>query len=97
MKMAKNDTKKYSLDELKIMRKEGQSQTKYDAPMLEIDDAFWDNAQVAMPTKKKSVHLRLEEGVLEYFQKQGKGHISRMQAVLKSYAEAHQKQDNKHL
>jgi len=73
------------------MREAGQSQTKDDAPILDIDDAFWKNTQITMPTKKKSVHLRIDEDVLAYFQGQGKGHISRMQAVLKAYVEAHQK------
>jgi uncharacterized protein (DUF4415 family) len=37
------------------------------------------------------VHLRLEPEVLEFFRAQGKGHIARMQAVLKTYADAHRK------
>jgi uncharacterized protein (DUF4415 family) len=97
MNMANEDIKKYSLTELKAMREAGQSQTKDDAPALAVDEAFWETAQVTMPAKKKSVHLRLDEDVLAYFQGQGKGHISRMQAVLKAYAEAHQKQDGKHV
>jgi uncharacterized protein (DUF4415 family) len=41
-----------------------------------------------MSEPKQSVHLRLEQKILDYFKAQGKGHISRMQAVLKSYVNA---------
>jgi uncharacterized protein (DUF4415 family) len=35
------------------------------------------------------VHLRLEQEIIDFFKGQGKGHISRMQAVLKAYVTAH--------
>jgi uncharacterized protein (DUF4415 family) len=49
----------------------------------------WTRAQLILPQAKQSVHLRLEQEIVEYFKSQGKGHISRMQAVLKSYVNAH--------
>lgn len=49
----------------------------------------WALAKLVMPEPKKSVHLRLEQDVVEYFKGCGKGHISRMQAVLKAYVNAH--------
>jgi len=72
------------------MRKAGQSMTRDDAPTLDVADEFWSNAQVVTPSKKKSVRLELDEDVFAYFEQQGKGHILRMQAVLKAYVEAHQ-------
>jgi uncharacterized protein (DUF4415 family) len=33
--------------------------------------------------------LRLDQEIIDFFKAQGKGHISRMQAVLKAYADAH--------
>ena len=36
------------------------------------------------PTGKTSVHLRVDSDVLEWFRKQGRGHLSRMNAVLRS-------------
>ena len=33
---------------------------------------------------KTSVHLRVDSDVLEWFRKQGRGHLSRMNAVLRS-------------
>lgn len=52
----------------------------------------WTRAQLVLPRAKQSVHLRLESGVIDFFKSQGKGHISRMQAVLKAYVEAHRQQ-----
>lgn len=49
----------------------------------------WTRAKLVFPQAKQSVHLRLEQGIVEYFKAHGKGHISRMQAVLKAYVDAH--------
>jgi uncharacterized protein (DUF4415 family) len=50
----------------------------------------WMRARLVMPEAKQSIHLRLEREVIEFFKSQGKkGHIARMQAVLKAYADAH--------
>jgi len=52
----------------------------------------WTQATLVMPEPKQSVHLRLEQEVVDYFKACGKGHISRMQAVLKAYVNAHRPQ-----
>jgi uncharacterized protein (DUF4415 family) len=52
----------------------------------------WTRAKLVLPQAKQSVHLRLEKDILSFFKSQGKGHISRMQAVLKAYVEAHRDQ-----
>jgi uncharacterized protein (DUF4415 family) len=49
----------------------------------------WTKAKLVLPEAKKSVHLRLERDIVDYFRAQGKGHIARMQAVLKAYVDAH--------
>lgn len=55
-----------------------------------MDEAFWRDAKVTMPRPgKASVHLRLDTDVLEWFREQGRGHLSRMNAVLRSFMEAH--------
>ena len=88
MKMAKSDTKKYSLDELREMRERGETETRADAPELKLDADFWLGARVVMPPGKSSVHLRVDTDVLEWFKAQGRGHLSRMNAVLRSFMEA---------
>ncbi len=80
--MTKNATTKLSLDDLK-------GRTRLDAPEEpELGDAFWARAKVVEPRNKQSVHLRVDADVLDFFRSQGKGHLTRMNAVLRSYYEA---------
>lgn len=87
--MPKDDTARYSVAELKALRAKGKTETRPDAPIREIDEAFWQAAEVALPPAgKASIHLRLDRDVLDWFRQQGKGHLSRMNAVLRSYMNA---------
>lgn len=93
--MEKEDTKQYSLDNLKKMTSRGDYvPTRLDATVMQLEDDFWSNAQVVMPEGKASVHLRVDADVLEWFRSQGRGHLTRMNAVLRSYVEA-QKRDHR--
>jgi len=38
---------------------------------------------------KSLVSLRIDKDVLQWFKTQGKGHLSRMNAVLRAYMESH--------
>lgn len=53
----------------------------------ELDDAFFRHANLVLPqpTPKQSVTLRLDQDVLAWFKSQGKGHLTRMNAVLRAY------------
>ena len=64
----------------------GASPQASDAESLGAD--FWDSAHVVMPGGKTSVHLRLDTDVVVWFKAKGKGHLTRMNAVLKAYVEA---------
>ena len=87
--MARKDTRQYSLGDLKAMRERGDYvPTKPEAPTTEIGEEFWQNAHVVMPPGRASVHLRVDSDVLEWFKAQGKGHLTRMNAVLRSYVAA---------
>ncbi len=89
---ASDDTRRYSLADLEAERARGKTHTSADAPARPVDDDFWRNARVVMPSPgKASVHLRLDADVLEWFRGQGKGHLSRMNAVLRSFMEAHKR------
>ena len=57
----------------------------------ELDESFWENAVVEYPEKKKSVTIRLDTDVLEWFQSKGKGYQTRINSVLRSYVNAHKK------
>lgn len=55
-----------------------------------LDKAFFLRAQVRMPTRKRSISLRVDPGTLAWFQNQGRGYQTRINAVLNAYVEAHQ-------
>ena len=53
----------------------------------ELDEAFFKKARVIMPdgTTKKTVTMRLDQDVFDWYKNQGKGHLTRMNAVLRAY------------
>ena len=59
----------------------------------ELDDASWRNVRLVEPDRTQSVTLRVKKSVLETYKAQGKGHQTRMNAVLESYARTLQKHD----
>ena len=59
-----------------------------DIPPLEPE--FWENAVLQIPQKKQPVTIRLDADVLTWFKSQGKGYQTRINAVLRTYMEAHQ-------
>jgi uncharacterized protein (DUF4415 family) len=91
MMTADDDTRQFSLDDLRKKRARGETATRTGAPERPVDADFWASAHVVMPPPgKASVHLRLDTDVLDWFRAQGKGHLTRMNAVLRSFMEAHQ-------
>ncbi len=92
--MAKKNITQYSQEELRKLNAEGDfSKTRPDAPEYELDDSFWDNAQIVFPLVegKEPVKLRIDRDVLAFFKAQGKGYQTRMNAVLRAYYEAQKK------
>ena len=59
--------------------------------IAELGDEFWKNAQLIMPENKIKVTMRLDPDVMNWFKSQGKGYQTKINAVLKSYIEAHSK------
>ena len=57
----------------------------------EMDEKFFATAKLVMPpgASKKAVSMRVDEDVFDWFKAQGKGHLSRMNAVLRAYMLAH--------
>lgn len=79
--MSKKYEKELSIEELAALP---DSEIDYsDAP--ELDDSFWKNAKLVMPSQKKQLTVRFDEDVIEWFKKQGKGYQSHMNAILKAY------------
>ena len=88
--MAKDDTKHYSLKDLdRMVAQDAYVPTPPDAPEIDLDEDFWRNARIVMPDErnKTSIHLRVDTDVLEWFKQHGKGHLRRMNAVLRAYVE----------
>jgi len=54
----------------------------------ELDESFFANATVRIPEPKKSVSLRIDKDVLDWYKHQGPGYQTRMNAVLKMYMRA---------
>jgi uncharacterized protein (DUF4415 family) len=104
MKKGEN-IRSYSAEELRKLRHEEGSLTdwaKVDVvteeelkPLIADDKEErdmvpdWTRARLVMPARKRSVNLRLEPDIIEFFKAQGGGHIRRMQAVLRAYVDAH--------
>jgi uncharacterized protein (DUF4415 family) len=98
-KMANQDIKEYSLDEIRRKVARGESRTgarplKRNAD-IEPDEDFWKRARVVMPPPrgKKHLGLRLDQDVVDWFKAQGRGYQTRMNAVLRSYMQAQRKTD----
>ena len=80
---------RHSLNEIESIRARGLDRTLPDAPRAESLGAdFWKSARIVLPPGKTSVHLRLDRDVVEWFKSRGKGHLTRMNAVLRAYVEA---------
>jgi uncharacterized protein (DUF4415 family) len=95
--------RRYSAEELRELRhKEGSltdwakvdavTQEELERLIAEDEDERhtvpdWTRARLVMG--KRSVNLRLEPDIIEFFKAQGGGHIRRMQAVLRAYVDAH--------
>jgi uncharacterized protein (DUF4415 family) len=54
----------------------------------ELDASFFENAELRMPKPKKAVSLRLDDDILHWFQQDGKGYQTRINAVLRLYMQA---------
>jgi uncharacterized protein (DUF4415 family) len=53
----------------------------------ELDDDFWEKAKWVKPITQKSISLRVDSDILEWFKNQGKEYQFLMNSVLRSYVE----------
>jgi uncharacterized protein (DUF4415 family) len=78
-----------SLAEIRRMKERGETRSRPDASEgPELGTEFWDKAELVAPGPKRSVHLRVDADVFDWFKAQGPGHLSRMNSVLRTYYEA---------
>jgi uncharacterized protein (DUF4415 family) len=89
--MSDPNTRRASLADIARMREAGELFHDPSAPEGEdLGPDFWAKARLVEPRKPRSVHLKLDPEVFEFFyaESKGKGHLTRMQNVLKAYANA---------
>lgn len=55
----------------------------------ELDKEFWDNAMQVYTREKKAISIRLDQDIIDFFKKEGRGYQSKINSVLRSYIEAH--------
>lgn len=80
-----------SLEDILRMKAVGKLHHGPQAPEAEnLGPEFWARAKIEGPKRTRSVHLKLDPEVFAFFVQEtgGKGHLTRMQAVLKAYVEA---------
>ncbi len=83
--------RRVSLEEVLVLKASGELYVNPDGKDgPDLPDSFWDNAVWVDPPKIRSVHLKLDPEVFHHFLQEtgGKGHITRMQNVLKAYVAA---------
>ena len=54
-----------------------------------VDRTLLRKMVIRMPVRKSQVSIRLDPGVIDWFKLQGRGYQTRINAVLRSYVEAH--------
>lgn len=88
--MTEKNITRISLAELRARKDRGELTPNPEAPEgEELGDEFWNAAvQVNWSRPSHSVHLRLDADVFDFFKAQGKGHLTRMQDVLRAYVQA---------
>ena len=59
-----------------------------DPDNLPLDEEFLKHAKIITPPPKKDIHMRVDEDVLAWFKKQGRGYQARVNAVLRAYVQA---------
>ncbi|QRG08735.1 BrnA antitoxin family protein [Xanthobacter dioxanivorans] len=83
--------KRASLAEIRKMKEKVELFHDPNAPEGEsLGPDFWAGATLEAPKKPRSVHLKLDPDVFDFFfeEAKGKGHLTRMQNVLKAYVNA---------
>ncbi len=54
-----------------------------------LDSGWFSDAELVLPQPKQAISLRVDADVLMWYKASGPGYLSRMNAILRGYAEAH--------
>jgi len=90
--VSKENIRRASPEDVRKMKAEGKLMPPGPGFAEELPEDFWKEAVLVEPMEQStSVRLNLDPEVFAFFKAQGKGHITRMQNVLKAYVKAHTK------
>lgn len=86
-KLLKSTSKK----ELEKLAARPDSEIDY-SDIPELDEEWFKTAVLVYPKPKQPITIRIDDEVYQWFKQQGAGYQSRINAVLKSYVQAHKQQ-----
>ena len=88
--MSGHNIRRASLEDIEKMNERGELHYNPDAASGEsLGPDFWASAQLLEPKGVQPVLLKLDRDVFDFFKNQGKGHLTKMQNVLRAYVNAH--------
>ncbi len=88
--MSESNMRKASLSDIRKMKNNGELNHLNKKHVGEsLPPNFWADATLVKPKQQRSVHLKIDADVFDYFKSQGKGHLTKMQDVLRAYMRAH--------
>jgi Uncharacterized protein conserved in bacteria len=89
--MARRNLSGYSLEQWKEIVERDDANLLAEYAPIPPEDVIWAMAPLPQHPGKTSVHLRVDTDVLQWFRGQGKGHLTRMNAVLRAYMDANRR------
>jgi uncharacterized protein (DUF4415 family) len=100
----KGDTVRYTAEEIDEMLARGESRTDWAAVkamtkadleasiVADPDDVHepidWSRAVKGIPPRKRDIHMRIDEDVLDWFRQAGRGYQTRINDVLRAFMES---------
>lgn len=100
----KGDTVRYTAEEIDAMLARGESRTDWAAVkrmteedleasiVADPDDVHepldWTRAVKGLPPRKRDIHIRIDEDVLDWFRQAGRGYQTRINTVLRAFMES---------
>lgn len=78
-------------DQTDLARVDAITEAELEAAILSDEEGEfdWSRARVGFPQPKQQLTVRFDRDVVDWFKAQGRGYQTRMNAVLRSYVEAH--------
>lgn len=100
----KGDTVRYTAEEIDEMLARGESRTDWVTVKAVTDEELeasiaadpddvhepvdWSRAVKGVPPRKRDIHIRIDEDVLDWFRRAGRGYQTRINNVLRAFMES---------